>query len=149
MQSIHHRYFFPHPPETVWQYLTRADLMAQWLMENNFEPVIGHQFQFRTKPLPILNLDGIFHCQVLEMIPLKKLSYSWKGGPGPGSFTLDTLVVWALQPQQGGTLLTLEHSGFKEIENLDIYTGMTKGWLQNIEKIAARINDKQHDATGV
>jgi len=145
--SIKHQFYFPHPPAAVWEYLTKADLMEQWLMKNDFQPVIGHDFQFKTKPIPSLNMDGIFHCKVLEIDPLKKLSYSWKGGPGDGRITLDTLVVWILQPKDKGTELFLEHSGFSEKENFDIYQGMTDGWLKNVQKIADRLNATTHGTT--
>lgn len=36
--------------------------------------------KFTTNPISSLGLDGNFYCKVLEIIPLKKLSYSWKGG---------------------------------------------------------------------
>jgi len=35
-KSIKHQFFFPHPPETVWEYLTKPELMEQWLMRNDF-----------------------------------------------------------------------------------------------------------------
>lgn len=146
-KSIRQQYFFPHPPEVVWEYLTNAELMALWLMKNDFQPIVGHDFQFRTNPIPSLNIDGIMHCKVLEIVPFKKLSYSWKGGPGEGRITLDTVVVWKLEPKDTGTELFLEHSGFSETENLAIYNGMTGGWLQNINKMADRINAAQHGTT--
>jgi uncharacterized protein YndB with AHSA1/START domain len=145
--SINHQFFFPHPPESVWEYLTNAELMEQWLMKNDFQPIIGYDFQFRTKPIPSLDLDGIFYCKVLEIVPFKKLSYSWKGGPGDGKITLDSVVVWKLQPKDKGTDLFLEHSGFSKIENLAIYTAMNDGWLKNIHKIAERINAAKHGTT--
>ncbi|SHG42357.1 Uncharacterized conserved protein YndB, AHSA1/START domain [Chryseolinea serpens] len=141
-KSIHHQFFFPHPPEMVWEYLTNAELMAQWLMKNDFQPIVGHEFQFRTNPIPSLDIDGIMYCTVLEIIPFKKLSYSWKAGPGGGKITLDTVVVWELQSKEKGTDLLLEHSGFLEIENLSLYNGMTDGWLKNVNKIAERLNAK-------
>jgi len=141
-KSIHHKFFLPHPPEMVWDYLTNAELMAQWLMKNDFQPVVGHEFQFKTNPIPSLDIDGIMYCTVLEIVPLKKLSYSWKAGPGGGKITLDTLVVWKLQPNEKGTDLLLEHSGFSEIENLKLYEGMTEGWSKNVQKIADRLNAK-------
>lgn len=146
-KSIRQQYFFPHPPEVVWEYLTNAELMALWLMKNDFQPIVGHDFQFRTNPIPSLNIDGIMHCKVLEIVPFKKLSYSWKGGPGEGKITLDTVVVWKLEPKDTGTELFLEHSGFSETENLAIYNGMTGGWLQNINKMADRINAAKHGTT--
>ncbi|MDR3715164.1 MAG: SRPBCC domain-containing protein [Puia sp.] len=132
---IQHRYFFPHPPEMVWAYLTKAELMALWLMENDFLPIVGHDFQFRTRALPNLDFDGVVYCKVLEIKPFRRLSYSWKGGPGEGRITLDSLVVWTLTPVENGTELFLDHSGFKEPNNLSIYPAMNEGWLKNIQKI--------------
>jgi uncharacterized protein YndB with AHSA1/START domain len=146
-KSIRQQYFFPHPPEVVWEYLTNAELMGLWLMKNDFQPIIGHDFQFRTNPIPSLNYDGIFYCKVLEIVPFKKLSYSWKGGPGEGKIALDSVVVWKLEPKDKGTELFLEHSGFSEVENLAIYNGMTGGWLQNIQKLADHINAAKHGTT--
>jgi uncharacterized protein YndB with AHSA1/START domain len=146
-KSIRQQYFFPHPPAVVWEYLTNAELMGLWLMKNDFQPIIGHDFQFRTGPIPSLTFDGICYCKVLEIVPFKKLSYSWKGGPGEGRITLDTLVVWKLEPKDKGTELFLEHSGFSEVENLAIYNGMTDGWLQNIRKMSDRINAAKHGTT--
>jgi uncharacterized protein YndB with AHSA1/START domain len=134
--SIHHDWFFEHTPHEVWDYLTKPELLEQWLMKNDFLPIVGHDFQFRTNPIPKLNFDGIFYCKVLEVEPFKKLSYSWKGGPGKGEIALDSIVVWTLHAKDNGTQLFLEHSGFREIEDFSIYSAMNQGWLENIKKIA-------------
>jgi uncharacterized protein YndB with AHSA1/START domain len=147
MTSINHTFFFAHPPERVWEYLTNAELMAQWLMKNDFLPIVGHDFQFKTNPIPSLNFDGIVYCTVLEIVPLKKLSYSWKSGAGDGKITIDSVVVWTLQPKDKGTDLFLVHSGFSETENLAMYTGLLNGWLKNLQKIAERLNDAKHGTT--
>ena len=144
---IKHQFFFPHPKETVWEYLTNSELLAQWLMKNDFVPVVGHNFQFRTNAIPALDFDGICHCQVLEIVPFEKLSYSWKGGPGNGDFVLDTIVVWKLVSIEGGTNLSLEHSGFGKAEHANFFPGMTDGWLKNVQKIMNRLNTTQHDTT--
>lgn len=146
-QSINHNFFFPHPPERVWEYLTKVELMEQWLMKSDFQPIIGHAFQFRTNPVPHLNFDGIFYCKVLEIIPFKKLSYSWRAGPGKGKITLDSVVIWILEPKDNGTDLFLVHSGFSKSENLEMYKALLNGWIKNIHKIADRLNAIQHDAT--
>ncbi|MDB5006300.1 MAG: hypothetical protein JWP45_693 [Mucilaginibacter sp.] len=146
-KSIKHQFFFPHPPEAVWEYLTKPELMEQWLMKNDFHPIVGVDFQFRTNPIPGLDFDGIFYCKVLEIVPFKKLSYSWKSGPGEGEITLDSVVVWKLQPTDKGTELFLEHSGFAKKENLNFYNGLTDGWLKNIHKIADRLNAAKHGTT--
>lgn len=140
-KTIKHTLFFQAPPSTVWDYLTKPELMSLWLMNNDFQPVIGHDFQFNTNPVPSLDFDGIVYCKVLEIIPHKKLTYSWKCGPGKGIISIDSLVVWTLLETNDGTQLTLENSGFKEMDNfnINIYNAMNQGWLQNMQKIPALI----------
>ena len=140
-QSIKHQLFFPHPPGAVWEYLTNAALMELWLMKNDFQPVVGHEFQFRTKPHPDVDFGGIFYCKVLEVVPFKKLSYSWKGGID-GRTTLDSIVVWTLTPTATGTELHLKHSGYID-DTTAIYKAMDAGWLSNIKKIAQLIITKK------
>ncbi|MEI3802827.1 MULTISPECIES: SRPBCC family protein [unclassified Chitinophaga] len=147
IKTIKHQFFFPHPAETVWNYLTQPELMEQWLMKNDFQPIVGLDFQFRTNPVPSLDFDGIFYCKVLEVVPFKRLSYSWKCGPGDGKITLDSVVLWKLEAKDNGTELFLEHSGFTKEENLSMLNALTDGWLKNIHKIAERINKAQHDNT--
>ena len=144
-RSIKHTIFYPHPPEIVWDYLTKPELMEQWLMKNDFQPIVGLDFQFRTKPIPSLDFDGIFYCKVLEIVPFKRLSYSWKSGPGDGKITLESIVVWKLQPTEKGTELFLEHSGFSKEENLDFYNGLMHGWLEKFQKIAELLKAASHD----
>jgi uncharacterized protein YndB with AHSA1/START domain len=144
---IKHQFFFAHPPETVWEYLTNSELMAQWLMKNTFQPIVGYDFQFKTGPVPKLNFDGIFYCKVLEIIPLKKLSYTWNCGPGDGKIELESVVVWKLEPTAKGTELYLEHSGFAKAENLEMYKGLMHGWLEKFENIVKLLNAAQHGTT--
>src|ERR1700712_609001 len=125
--EITNEWVFDQSPEEVWEYLTQPDLLALWLMPNNFAPVLGQEFQFTIKPIPSLDLDGTMYCKVLEIVPGAKLSYSWKAGPGNGDFPLDTVVYWTLQKHGNGTKLLLKQTGFKEI-NLAIFNGMTQGW---------------------
>lgn len=144
--SIQQQIFYPHPAAEVWEYLTQPALLSQWLMPNNFQLAVGHEFQFTAKPMPQFNSDGIFHCRVTEIVPFKKLSYSWKTGPGNGDISLDTLVVWTLVEEANGTSLHLEHTGFHETKNLGIYEGMTNGWAKKLQQIADSLNTATHGA---
>ena len=85
----------PHPREKVWRALTEKPLIAEWLMKNDFEPVVGREFQFRSEPMP--NWDGVIDCEVLIVDYLKRLSYRWS------SLGLDSIVLWTLSPAEGGT----------------------------------------------
>lgn len=141
---IEHTYYYPHAPEVVWEYLTTPALIEQWLMKNTFKPEEGHEFTFTTNPLPQFNFDGIVFCKVLEIVPFKKLSYTWRGGPAPGQITMDSIVTWTLIPTDGGTELYLEHTGFKD-ENTPIFNAMNHGWQENIKKIDRLIKERKND----
>lgn len=145
-KSITHQWFFPYSPETVWEYLTQPELLAQWLMENNFLPVVGHRFQFKTKPKIKLGFDGNISCEVLEVIPCKRLSYSWKGGMGSEKISLDSIVTWTLTPKDNGTELLLEHTGFRGLKNYIPWLVMTKGWLKIGKRLWKHIKESRYDA---
>jgi uncharacterized protein YndB with AHSA1/START domain len=123
VKSIRKHAFYPFPPELVWRALTDSDVLASWLMPNDIKPVVGHRFQFRTKPAP--GFDGIVHCEVLEAEAPRRLVYSWGGGP-----TKDrpTRVEWTLQRVEGGTRLVLEHSGFHGVGGYFLRSMLGRGW---------------------
>jgi uncharacterized protein YndB with AHSA1/START domain len=110
---------FPHPPEKLWRALTENPLIAQWLMKNDFEPVVGRKFQFRSEPMP--SWDGVIDCKVLIVDHLKRLSYSWS------SLGLDSVVLWTLTPAEGGTHVRMEQSGFRPDQQA-AYQGAKYGW---------------------
>ncbi len=58
---------FPHPPQKLWRALTDGSLLAQWLLNNDFEPVVGRRFQFRREPMP--NWNGVIDCEVSVVDP--------------------------------------------------------------------------------
>ena len=139
-KTINHKIFVPHAPEEVWEYLTKPELIELWLMKNDFQPTVGHQFRFTSRPLPAFDFDGNIYCTVMEVTPFTKLSYSWKGGPGDGRITLDSVVEWTLRPKDNGTELEIVHNGFKILENMMMFTAMNEGWLKNMNKIEGLIN---------
>lgn len=140
--NIKNEWHYEQSPTVVWEFLTQADLLSLWLMPNNFKPIVGHEFQFKTNAMPALELDGIMHCKVLEIIPHQKLVYTWKAGSGNGIFTLDTVVEWTLEPYGNGTRLSLKHSGFQKA-NLAIFTGMTDGWQKKVQQLQDLMNAKR------
>ena len=105
MSSIAIERTFPHPREKVWRAVTTQEALATWLMPNDFELRVGHEFTFRTEPAP--GFDGIVHCRVLEIEPPSRLVFTWKGGP------IDTIVTFRLHEVRGGTRFRMEQSGFE------------------------------------
>lgn len=125
-QSISLEYDLPHPPAKVWRALTEPELLAKWIMNNDMVPQVGHNFTFRMEPTQWW--DGIVYCEVLELVPEQRLSYTWKGGPA--NMQIDTVVTFTLTPTaSGGTLLALEHSGFVP-SNKFAFDGAGQGWKQ-------------------
>lgn len=110
-------------------------------------PFIGHEFNFQSNPVPSLDFDGIVYCKVLDIVPFETLSYSWKLGPGDGTINVDSVVRWKLQSKDNGTELSLNHGDFGIINNIGLFNAMNEGWLSNMHKIAARLNDKIHGTT--
>lgn len=116
----------PHPPEKIWRALTEGQLIEEWLLKNDFKPVVGHRFQFRREPMP--NWNGIIECEVLEVEPNSRLSYGW------GSMGLETVVAWTLTPIAGGTQVRMEQSGFPSEESAN-FKGAKYGWRNFIDKL--------------
>ncbi|MEO6951614.1 MAG: SRPBCC domain-containing protein [Polyangia bacterium] len=140
-QSIEVDHELPHPPEKVWRALTEPTLLASWLMENDIQPIVGHRFQFRAKPMG--GWDGIVHCEVLDADAPRLLRYRWQGGKdegkGPGSH-LDTIVTWTLTPKGTGTHLHLHHAGFLDKDTF-AHENMDKGWRGPLaERLAAALS---------
>ena len=92
-------------PERVWRALTQPHLIEEWLMKNDFKPVVGYRFNMRRTPKPDLNV--VVDCEVLEVEPQRTLAYTWK------AFDIDGVVTWTLTPTPGGTHLRMEQSGFR------------------------------------
>ncbi|RLP88196.1 SRPBCC domain-containing protein [Micromonospora sp. BL4] len=127
--------FLPHPPAKVWRALTDPDLIARWLMQTDFVPVVGHRFTFRTDPRP--GFDGIVRCEVLDLDPQRLLRWSWRGG------SLDTVVTWTLLAEGRGTRLFLEHSGFDPDDPLQqrTYALLDGGWRSHVWRRLTKVLD--------
>jgi uncharacterized protein YndB with AHSA1/START domain len=124
----------------VWGAISDSQNIKGWLMENDFRPVKGASFQFKTKPIG--DWDGIVHCQVLELEAPHRLSYSWQGGVDPTGRNpphLDTVVSWELASIPGGTRLTMRHSGFEEPKDDFAFAALKDGWQKMAEGIAGVI----------
>jgi uncharacterized protein YndB with AHSA1/START domain len=94
------------PVEKVWRALTEPDLLAAWLMPNDFAPRRGHHFCFE----PSERGESKVHCQVLAIEPLRSLLLSWREERERDDAP-DTKVSFVLEPRAVGTLLRVTHTG--------------------------------------
>lgn len=116
---------FPHSQEKLWRALTEGSLLEQWMMKNDFEPVVGRKFQFRADPMP--NWDGIVDGEVLVVDPPRRLCYSWGVGGGKAAGGMQWNVEWKLTAVDGGTHVRMEQSGFGPGQK-GAYQGAQYGW---------------------
>ena len=118
----------PHPPEKIWRALTQPHLIEEWLMKNDFKPLVGHTFK--------LSGDwGAVDCNVMTVEPNKTLSYTW------AAYGLESVVTWTLTPTRTGTHLRMEQSGFRP-DQQQAYQGARYGWQKffaALEQLLARI----------
>ncbi|HSX73999.1 MAG TPA: SRPBCC domain-containing protein [Shinella sp.] len=123
-----------HPPEKLWRALTQPHLIAEWLMRNDFEPVIGHRFT--------LSGDwGGVECDVLAVEPGKTLTYTWNHVHDDPLYDLRSVVSFTLTPTASGTLLRMEQTGFRP-EQKQAFGGARHGWEQhftNLERVLAEM----------
>ena len=123
-----------HPPGKLWRALTQPHLIAEWLMENDFAPAVGHRFQLRGE------WGGTLDCEVLEIEPERTLSYTWNYDNDDPNFALKSVVTFTLTPTATGTRLRMEQSGFRPTQK-QAYGGAHAGWKQffdNLEQLLAR-----------
>jgi len=119
----------PYPPEKIWRALTQPHLIEEWLMKNDFKPVVEHRFNLRAD-------WGSVDCQVVAVEPDKTLSYTW------GAYGLESVVTWTLTATSTGTHLRMEQSGFRS-DQQQAYQGARAGWprfVATLEQVVARID---------
>ena len=108
----------------VWEALTNVDQMRQWYFDlKDFMPEIGFEFEF------VVEHEGnTYHhlCKVTEVIPQKKIAYTWryKGEPG------NSLVTFELFPEGNKTRLKLTHTGIETFPKTPAYArkNFEAGW---------------------
>ncbi|MCD1258413.1 SRPBCC domain-containing protein [Paenibacillus athensensis] len=124
-QAVSLDFEFASPVERVWRALTDSDMLAKWVMSNDFKPVVGHKFQFRTEPTGWWN--GIIDCEVLVVDEPHTLSYTWVSG------NENTTVTWTLKNEGAVTRLFMEQSGFSSAT--PARAGAEHGWKRMVGEL--------------
>ncbi|MDP3748129.1 MAG: SRPBCC domain-containing protein [Phenylobacterium sp.] len=125
-----------HPPEKLWRALTQPHLIEEWLMKNDFEPVVGHRFNLRG------GWGGVLDCEVLAAEPHRTLSYTWNFKHDDAAFDLTSVVTFTLTPTSTGTHLRMEQVGFRP-DQKQAFGGAMAGWrqfLESLDQLLARLD---------
>ena len=95
------------PLTKVWKAITDKDQMKEWYFDlPAFKPEAGFSFEFEAGK----EEKKYRHvCIITEVIPEKKLAYSWKYAGYKG----DSLVTFELFPEGQSTRLRLTHYGLQ------------------------------------
>jgi uncharacterized protein YndB with AHSA1/START domain len=112
------------PIARVWKALTDANQMRQWYFDlKEFKPQVGCEFEF------VVEHEGNrYHhlCQVTDVVPQKKIAYSWryKGEPG------DSLVTFELFGEGNKTRVRVTHMGVETFPKTPAYArkNFENGW---------------------
>jgi len=122
---------FNAPAETIWKALTDKDEMKKWYFKlAEFKPEVGFEFSFEggSETKTYIHL-----CSIKEVIPNKKLSYTWSYKDYPGM----SLLTFELIPEGEKTKLKLTHEGLESFpkDSPDFArTSFEKGWTYIIGK---------------
>ena len=120
----------PFPPERVWRALTVPHFIEEWLMKNDFAPVVGHRFNLRGE------WGGVLDCEVRIVEPVTTLAYSWDFASEDAALDLKSIVTFTLTPTASGTHLRMEQTGFRP-EQKQAFHGAGHGWQQFLGKLEA------------
>jgi uncharacterized protein YndB with AHSA1/START domain len=117
---------FNAPVARVWRALTDVDQMREWYFDlKEFKPEVGFEFEFAVE-----HEGNKYHhlCKVTEVIPQKKIAYTWryKGEPG------DSLVTFELFAEGEKTRLKLTHTGIETFPKTPAYArkNFEGGWTE-------------------
>ena len=93
------------PVKKVWKAITDRDQMEQWYFKiKEFKPEVGFEFSFEGG-----DPDGVCYihlCKITEVIPGKKLTYSWRYKGEEGI----SYVTFELFPEGDKTRVKLTHT---------------------------------------
>ncbi len=130
------------PVEKVWKAITSKEEMNNWYFQiAAFEPEVGFTFRFTGEGRK--GETYIHLCEIKEVVPMKKLSYSWRYEGMAGN----SLVEFELLPEGDKTRLILTHTGVETFvtDNPDFAkNSFVEGWTHIIGKSLPEYVEKNH-----
>lgn len=112
-------------PAEAFAVLTDAAQVSRWCGGRaTVEPEVGGRYDFGWG-------EAGGPVKILELEPGRVLAYSWNEKTAP-----DTVVRWELEGSEGGTHLTVVHSGFGDLRS-DGYSAGWLGFLMEIRRLLA------------
>ena len=129
----------------VWKAITDKNQMKQWYFDlNDFKPEVGFEFSFDGG-----KDDKIYHhiCKIIEVVPHKKLKYSWKYEGYEGI----SYVTFELFDEGKTTKVKLTHEGletFPQINQDFAKESFAQGWTYILGTSLKTFLEKSEVAAG-
>jgi uncharacterized protein YndB with AHSA1/START domain len=127
-------------PGVVFKAIADPNELTKWFPDQVIlEPSIGGKVRFsslkETHPLEKLDMDYFMEGTIKELVPDKKLSYTWKFKNIP-RFP-ETTVIWELEKiDPNKTKVKLTHLGFTgEEKGMTSLESHDKGWTDALNKL--------------
>jgi uncharacterized protein YndB with AHSA1/START domain len=114
--------------ELVWQAISTREDMKQWYFDlKEFKAEVGFEFQFTVEHE---GFTYVHHCRVTEVIPKKKLAYTWRYEGYAG----DSRVTFELFAEGRQTRLKLTHEGLETFPRIPAFarSNFMGGWTSLI-----------------
>lgn len=124
---------FDAPVQKVWEAMTRVEGIQRWFFDlKEFKPEVGFKFEFAVEH------EGFTYrhlCQVTDVIPQKRLAYTWRYDGYEG----DSLVTFELVAEGDKTRLRLTHDGLETFPKTPQFA--RKNFLQGWTHISGALKD--------
>jgi uncharacterized protein YndB with AHSA1/START domain len=125
--------FLKAPRAHVWRFLTEADRLALWFHAAAADLEPGSEYALLTNTH---GKEGERLCwgRVLEMVPPRRLAHTftheWLKG-------VETHCLWELEDFDGGTMLTLTHTGWEKLGDgaFSHAADHDKGWDEHFVRL--------------
>lgn len=132
--SLNLEEFYAKPIEAVWRALTDPEALAVWLMPCDFLPKVGHRFTIRGTATD--NWRGFTKCKVLAIEQPRLMEWHWEST----DISEPTRVAFELRSVEGGTVLTLRHTGMTTQKDIAC---VSQGWPQILDQLGEQIVKNQ------
>jgi len=122
--------FLPVSAKVAWGYLTEADKLAKWFHAPKQDLADGQDYAL----FGAESGDKVCWGKVLKMDPYHALAYSFAVKPFPG---METEVYWTLDEIEGGTRITMRHTGLENLDgqSFDLSMALDKGWDRHFAQL--------------
>jgi len=126
--------------DAVWNAISKQEEISKWFLQADFKAKKGYEYTFTSPKDDCSPIIG----KVKSADPYV-LIYTWV----VQGTNVETEVKWTLEAFEGGTKLTLEHSGISNYANenaIEMFESFNGGWENCLNGLESFLNVVVHEA---